>query len=64
MPERLNAEEQRFLEQGARREAKTWKDLAQAAFKKQLASKEKTPVSEGLSSTDRSPVRENGLTKA
>lgn len=42
----------------------SWKDLAQAAYEKQLAPKEKTPVSEGLQSTDRSPVRENGLTKA
>lgn len=43
MPERLNAEEQRFLGQGARRtqEAKTWKNLAYRAFQKQMAAKEK-----------------------
>lgn len=45
-------------------EAKTWKGLAYQAFKNQLASKEKTPVSEGLSKSVNPSARKDRLAKA
>lgn len=42
----------------------SWADLAQAAFKKQLEPKEKTPVAEGLSKARSLPLKKGSAREA